>query len=93
MAKSIKFTASGSCSALGNFAPGDQARNIPDDLANHLVNEAMCAQYLTPPGQQPAAPAATPAADIAAMQPAAQATMPAQPAKKPKAAKQKGPAA
>lgn len=75
MAKSIKFTASGSCSALGNFAPGDQARNIPDALADHLVNEAMCAQYLTPPGQPPATPT------------------PAQPAKKPKAAKQKGPAA
>ena len=46
MAKSIKFTSSGSCSALGNFAPGDIARNIPDALADHLVREAMCAQYL-----------------------------------------------
>lgn len=54
MAKNIRFTASGSCSALGNFAPGDQARNIPDALAHHLVHEAMCAQYLAAPGQPPA---------------------------------------
>lgn len=46
MAKSIKFIASGSSSALGNFAPGDIARNIPDALADHLVKEAACAQYL-----------------------------------------------
>lgn len=46
MAKSIKFTSSGSSSALGNFAPGDIARNIPDALADHLVKEALCAKYL-----------------------------------------------
>ncbi len=46
MPKSIKFIASGSCSALGNFAPGDIARNISDDLASHLVVDARCAQYL-----------------------------------------------
>jgi len=46
MAKSIKFTASGSCSALGNFAPGDVYRNLPDALADHLVKEAMCAKFI-----------------------------------------------
>lgn len=55
MAKTIKFISSGSSSLLGNFAPGDIARNIPDDLADHLVQEAMCAQYLEP-GQQSAPP-------------------------------------
>lgn len=54
MAKSIEFTASGSCSALGNFAPGTIVRNIDDALADHLVKEAMCAKYL--PAAQPAAP-------------------------------------
>lgn len=48
MPKTIKFTASGSCNALGNFAPGDIARDIPDDLAAHLVKDAMCAKYLAP---------------------------------------------
>lgn len=48
MAKSIKFIASGSCSALGNFSSGQIARNIPDALADHLVKEALCAQYLDP---------------------------------------------
>lgn len=46
MPKDIKFIASGSCSALGNFADGDIARNLPDDLADHLVNEASCARFL-----------------------------------------------
>lgn len=55
MAKSIEFTASGSCSALGNFAPGTIARNIPDGLADHLVKEAMCAKYLAGPAAAPAA--------------------------------------
>ena len=52
---SIKFTSSGCCAALGNFAPGDIARNLPADLARHLVQEAACAQY-----QQPSASAQTP---------------------------------
>jgi hypothetical protein len=46
MSKSIKFIASGSSSTLGSFAPGDIARNIPDELAEHLVKDAMCAEYL-----------------------------------------------
>ena len=54
---SIQFTASGSCSALGNFEPGDIARNIPDALAEHLVKEASCAKYFGTTVQ-----AATPAA-------------------------------
>ena len=48
MAKTIEFTASGSCNALGNFAPGGIARNIPDELADHLVKEARCAKYWEP---------------------------------------------
>lgn len=51
----IKFTKNGCCSALGNFAPGDLAR-VPQDLADHLVNEAGCARYAAA-----AAPAAAPA--------------------------------
>ena len=58
MSKSIKFTASGSSSVLGNFAPGDIARNIPDAMAAHLVNEALCAKYLpdAPPPETKEAP-------------------------------------
>ena len=46
----IKFTASGSSSATGNFAPGDLLR-CSADTARHLVEEAKCAQYV---GQAPA---------------------------------------
>ena len=46
----IKFTASGSSSATGNFAPGDLLRCSPE-MARHLVDEAQCAQYV---GQAPA---------------------------------------
>jgi hypothetical protein len=56
MAQSIKFTANGWCSNVGNFSDGDIARNLPDALAAHLVNEARCAEYLQAPA--PAAPAA-----------------------------------
>lgn len=59
MPKDIKFTASGSSNQLGNFGPGDIARNLPDALADHLVKEAMCAEYL----KQAVAPVASPAAD------------------------------
>lgn len=57
MAKSVKFTATGTC-VLGNFSSGDLARNIDDALADHLVKDARCAEYWTPPGTEPAAPAA-----------------------------------
>jgi hypothetical protein len=57
MAKSVKFTATGTC-LLGNFSSGDTAHNIPDDLADHLVKDARCAEYWTPPAAAPAAPAA-----------------------------------
>lgn len=40
----IKFTASGSSSATGNFAPGDLLRCSPE-MARHLVEEAGCAKY------------------------------------------------
>lgn len=46
MSKSIRFKAQGSSSVLGNFGPGDIARNIPDAMADHFVKEAMCAEYL-----------------------------------------------
>ena len=45
MARNIEFTASGSCSALGNFESGDIARNVDDALAAHLVDEVGCAKY------------------------------------------------
>ena len=44
----IKFTASGSSSATGNFAPGDLLR-CSAEMARHLVEEAQCAQYTSPP--------------------------------------------
>ena len=40
----IIFTASGSSSATGNFAPGDTLR-CGEALARHLVEEAQCARY------------------------------------------------
>jgi hypothetical protein len=40
----IKFKAQGSCSALGNFAPGGTVR-VSAALARHLVEEARCAEY------------------------------------------------
>lgn len=46
MPKSIKFTTNGSSSLLGSFGAGDVARNLPDDLAEHLVNEAKCAKFI-----------------------------------------------
>jgi hypothetical protein len=46
MPKSIEFTASGSSSILGNFSSGQIARNIPDAMADHLVNDARCAKYI-----------------------------------------------
>lgn len=54
----IIFTASGSSSATGNFAPGDLLR-CSADLARHLVEEARCARYAQ--GDQPAAGPAAPA--------------------------------
>lgn len=60
---SIKFTASGCSAELGNFAPGDIARNIPAELAQHLVQDACCAEYLQPPASAApnvALPAAVP---------------------------------
>ena len=55
MSKTIEFTTFGSCSALGGFAPGGIARDIPDELADHLVNEAQCAKYWVPKAPAPAA--------------------------------------
>ena len=46
----IKFTASGSSSATGSFAPGDLLR-CSAEMARHLVEEAHCAHYV---GQAPA---------------------------------------
>ncbi len=82
MAKTIEFTASGSCNQLGNFAPGGIARDIPDALAAHLVNEAQCAKYWAP---KPAAPAPAPWPPEAAPADSPAPTEPAKPARKTKA--------
>lgn len=55
----IIFTASGSSSVTGNFAPGDVLR-CSAELARHLVEEAQCARYAD--GDKPATGAATPPA-------------------------------
>ena len=49
MRTQIVFTAFGSSSATGNFAPGDALACSPE-LARHLVDEACCARYA---GAQP----------------------------------------
>ena len=43
----IRFTTTGCCSAIGAFNPGDTAR-LSAGVAEHLVKEAKCAQYVTP---------------------------------------------
>lgn len=44
----IKFTATGCTAVAGNFAPGDLLR-CSSEWANHLVNEAKCAEYVNKP--------------------------------------------
>lgn len=44
MLTKIRFTATGCCSAIGNFSSGDLAR-VSVELARHLVEEARCAKY------------------------------------------------
>lgn len=61
MPKSVKFTSTGSSSSLGSFEAGDIARNLPDSMADHLVNEAKCAEYLNEKQAQPPAKSAPPA--------------------------------
>jgi hypothetical protein len=55
----IIFTASGSSSAFGNFAPGDTLR-CSDDEARHFVEEACCAKYAEAPAAADPAPADEP---------------------------------
>ena len=43
--RNIKFTHTGHAHAIGNFEAGDVARNLPDDVAHHFVEEARCAVY------------------------------------------------
>ena len=43
----IIFTASGSSSATGNFAPGDLLR-CSAEQARHFVADAKCARYAEP---------------------------------------------
>jgi len=38
----IKFTASGFCSSVGNFAPGDIAI-VSAEIGQHLIRDAQCA--------------------------------------------------
>lgn len=59
MVKSIEFTVTGCCSAIGNFEPGDTAR-LPADIAAHLVDEARCAKYLEPAAVKQSGPKAEP---------------------------------
>lgn len=47
----IQFTASGSSSAFGNFAPGDILR-CSEAQARHYVDEARCAKYTQPSAAQ-----------------------------------------
>lgn len=47
----IQFTASGSSSAFGNFAPGDILR-CSEAQARHYVDEARCAKYAQTPAPQ-----------------------------------------
>lgn len=44
MQTQIKFTAAGSSTACGNFAPGDVLR-CSHELARHFVADARCAKY------------------------------------------------
>ncbi len=50
----IIFTAGGSSSTFGNFAPGDTLR-CDAEQARHLVEDARCARYAASPVQTPAA--------------------------------------
>ena len=43
--RNIKFTHTGHAHAIGNFEAGDVARNLPDDVARHFVEDARCAVY------------------------------------------------
>lgn len=68
----VVFTAQGSNTAVGNFAPGDRLR-CGDALARHLVEEARVARYATTAGAAAASAAApaqpAPAGDTAAAGP------------------------
>jgi hypothetical protein len=64
----IKFIAQGHSWAIGNFAPGDVLR-CSAEVARHLVEEAGCAEYETPPAAAKEAPA--PGAQLDATQPRA----------------------
>ena len=55
MQVAIKFTATGGCSAFGEFSPGDVAR-VSADMARHLVEEARCAKYVEAPKPAEVAP-------------------------------------
>jgi hypothetical protein len=41
----IRFTCSGSSALTGNFSPGDVLR-CSKEWANHLVEDARCAEYV-----------------------------------------------
>jgi hypothetical protein len=51
----VKFTTYGSAHGVGGFAPGTVA-NVPPEMAQHLVHEVGCAEFVQAP-----APAAAPA--------------------------------
>lgn len=60
MSTTVQFTTTGSCSAFGNFGPGDLLR-CGEGMARHLVEQAKVARYHQV--RQPAAALA--AADVA----------------------------
>ena len=54
----IIFTARGSSSATGNFAPGDVLR-CSAEQARHFVTEAQCARYAEAPAEPAGQPVKT----------------------------------
>jgi hypothetical protein len=52
--RQIEFTASGSSSVFGNFAPGDVLRCGAEE-ARHFVEEVKCAKYVDAQTAQPVA--------------------------------------
>jgi hypothetical protein len=50
--KVIKFKTGGWSSALGAFETGGIAR-VSDEMARHMVEDAMCAEYVKEPEEMP----------------------------------------
>lgn len=61
--REIIFTARGSSSQIGNFAPGERMA-VDESIAAHLVDEARCARYAEQPASVAAEPASEPAPEV-----------------------------